>query len=279
MKGIKNRDRPTAYHHSKNYKHEIILSEQIVSLKEKLTVFFKPSKSSTGSFSDRTANGTKNTKKVSDNPYVAGSMGQREWNDRYLNLSKAIRHWQLAFFVSSGLLILFGIAMTKMAMESHVQPFVVETKDGIPYATLNAVAVSDSSQKIASYAVNQFIINSRMIISDEVAEKSILDKVYAYSAGDTIPFLAAYYKTNNPFDIATRNNVSVNIINSMPLSKDTFQVVFEETVTPVLGGGVPKNLRWIANVTYHFGEVNKKFVNENPFGVYITQVSWSQSRM
>ena len=106
------------------------------------------------------------------NPYVKGAEGRREWNDRYMNMSQSIRHWQMAFFIAMMVVILFGFIVTRIATESRVQPFIVETNNGMPYAIKPMESISAQDQRLINFAVNQFIVNARTIVSDAQAEKT-----------------------------------------------------------------------------------------------------------
>lgn len=213
------------------------------------------------------------------NPYIKGAEGRKEWNDRYMNMSKAIRNWQIMSLCLMGIVILFAVMMTKMASESRVEPFVVETNNGMPYAIKPMSSLSTQDQRLINFAINQFIINARTVINDTQAQKVLLNKVYAFSANNTINTLHDYYDKNNPFTVASQYSVSINIINSLPISHDTWQVVWDETKRAVNSGASLETTRWMANVSYKFGDVNAKFAMDNPFGLYITQVSWSQSQI
>ena len=130
-------------------------------------------------------------------------------------------------------------------------------------------------QRFINFAINQFILNVRTIVQDPLAQKALLDKVYAYAANQTLPFLHDYYQTHQPFEMAQQATVSVSIVSSLPLSPHLWQVMWDETVHRHTDGNHTETTRWIANVTYQFGEVNPAFLNANPFGLYITQVSWT----
>lgn len=210
------------------------------------------------------------------NPYVYGAEGKKEWNDRYENMRNATRNWQIAFFCAISISVIFAGVVAKIATEARVQPYIVETNQGQPIAIKPMEALSAYDQRISNYAVNQFVINSRTIVNDAEAERALLNRVYAFSANDTIPFLQDYYQKNNPLELGGRESVSINIVNSLLLSKDTWQVTWDETKRNVSGGQVSKT-RWMANISTKVGEVGQKFINDNPFGIYITQVNWSQS--
>jgi type IV secretion system protein TrbF len=215
---------------------------------------------------------------MNHNPYTKGAEGRKEWNDRYMNMAKAIRNWQLAFCGLLIITIVLSLAIAKVASQSKIKPYVVETNNGVPYAIKKVDELSAKDQLLINYAVNQFVSNAKTILNDAAAEKNLLDKVYAYSAENTLVFLQNFYAKNNPFALASSETVTVNIINSMPLSKNTWQVIWDETKRSVKGDKVLSVSRWMANITYKFGDINPKFINENPFGIYITDVVWSQSR-
>jgi type IV secretory pathway TrbF-like protein len=214
-----------------------------------------------------------------DNPFVKGAEGRSEWNDRYMNMSKMIRRWQIAFFSAIISVVILSIVIGKIATEAKVQPFVVETNNGMPYAVKPMEAISYKDQKLINFAINQYIINARTVISDVDAEKALLNKLYAYTANNAISFLHDYYETNNPFDRASQYNVTVSIVNSLPIGKDSWQVTWDETKHNTNGGNVLATSRWVANLTYQIGDVNPNFITDNPFGFYITQISWSQSNL
>jgi len=212
------------------------------------------------------------------NPYVKGAEGRREWNDRYGNMRQAIRHWKSAFFCSTVVSVIFALVLAKVSMESRVQPFVVETNNGMPYAVKPMESWSAHDQRLINFALNQFIVNSRSIVNDNEAETVSLHKAYAFSANHTIPFLRDYYEKNNPYNVNAAYSVTVNIINSLPVSQDTWQITWDETKHATNSGNPVSVTRWMANLTYKFGDVNPQFLTDNPFGFYVTDVSWSQSQ-
>jgi type IV secretion system protein TrbF len=219
------------------------------------------------------------SKDILKNPYTKGAEGRKEWNDRYDNMKMSINKWQKAFFCSIMISIIFALVLAKIASESRVQPFVVETNHGMPFAVKPMSSWTIYDQRLINFAINQFIVNTRTIVSDNEAEKSLLNKAYAYSANNTIHFLHEYYEKNNPFDLSNEFSVTVNIVHSLPLSHNSWQIIWDETKHNVNGGNILGISRWMAIITYQFGEINKKFITDNPFGFYITQVSWSQSQL
>ena len=217
-------------------------------------------------------------KPPSDNPFVAGSAGRQEWNDRYHNLSAAAQQWRFACLLALGMLLLFAILLAKLALASKVQPFIVETHEGRPYAmqTMSSLSVDDS--RLINFVLNEFIVNAKTVIDSTESEQALLRKVYAFSEGDTVHFLAQFYQKNNPFLRAEQGNVAVHIVHAMPTGKQTWQLTWEETTSDTISGAVLGKSRWIGYVEYALGEVNPDHIQDNPFGLYITHVSWSETQ-
>ncbi len=107
-----------------------------------------------------------------------------------------------------------------------------------------------------------------------LAQKALLDKVYAYAANQTLPFLHDYYQTHHPFEMAQQKTIMISIVSSLPISPHLWQVMWDETAHSI-DGNTTHATRWVANVTYQLGEVNPHFINANPFGLYITQLAWT----
>lgn len=211
------------------------------------------------------------------NPYVKDAEGQRVWNDRYGTLHQSLRLWQIAFFAALMTNAVLGGMLGYVSATSKVQPFVVETHEGMPYAIAPMRSISTHDQRLMNFAINQFILNARTVVHDNEAQKALLDKVYAYAANQTLPFLHDYYQNHNPFEIAMHSTVTPTIVSSLPMSCDTWQITWDETERNVHEGSAVKTTRWVANVTYQLGDVNTRFITHNPFGFYITQVAWTQS--
>lgn len=211
------------------------------------------------------------------NPYVKGAEGQKAWDDRYGNMQQSLKLWQFAFFSALMTIAVLGGMLGYVSATSKVQPFVVETHEGMPYAIAPMQSVSAHDQRLINFAINQFIINARTVVHDPEAQKTLLDKVYAYSANQTLSFLHDYYQKNNPFEMAAHSTITANIVSSLPMSHDTWQITWDETEHNLTDESRTKTTRWVANVTVQLGEVNPHFMTANPFGLYITQMAWTQA--
>lgn len=214
-----------------------------------------------------------------ENPHTGENPGRREWNDRYDNLAKGRRHWQLAFSATFGLALIESVLIAGLALRSSIQPFVVATNQGMPYAIMPVKAVAVDDSRIVNYALNQYIMNVRGVVSDIEAEKNLLNKVYAFSAKQAKNFLRDYFSTHDPFKTAHQYTVSIQIINSLPISKNTWQITWDESKKDLNSNQTIETSRWLAQLRYELGAVNQNFITENPFGFYVTELTWSKSQV
>ena len=248
----------------------------------KLKSFFKSVKSriepSLSDMVDEKVSAKKAAKSV-ENPYVTGAPGRKEWNDRYFNMARAIKQWQIAFYAMLGLVTIFAFLMVREANKVKVEPFVVEMSDGMPIAIKDMSEGDPNDGRIILFALEQFIVNARSIVGDDTAEKAMLAKTYAYASDEAVTFLNEYYKENDPFDIAASDTTSVDIVNTLKMGDNTYQITWDETERNNINGAIINKTRWIGNVTYHMGDVDKRFVKDNPFGLYVSQLSWSQNKV
>src|SRR5262249_29980949 len=130
-----------------------------------------------------------------------------------------------------------------------------------------------------NYALNQFIINVRSVSSDSDAEKHILTQAYAFSAKQTKGFLTEYFALNDPFKINKQYTIAIQIINSLAIGKNTWQITWDEIQKDIHSPISLKKTRWMAQLHYELGAVNPHFITENPFGIYVTGLTWSENQI
>ena len=214
-----------------------------------------------------------------ENPYVIGALGRKEWDDRYFNMARANKQLQIALYAMLGLVVIFAFLMVREANKVKVTPFVVEMNDTVPIAIKEMSAGAPNDKRIILFALEQFIVNARSILSDETAERALLEKVYAYASDRGVTFLNDYYQENDPFERAATHTTSIDIVNVLQVSDKTYQITWDETGRDSHSGRVISKSRYIGDVTYKMGEVDKRFIKDNPFGLYVSDMSWSQNKV
>src|SRR6202034_4196995 len=173
------------------------------------------------------------------NPYV---QGWREWDERYADLVVGKRNWQLA---AGGLLIMGMIlagGMVWLSGRSKYIPYIVEV-DPLGYGLtvpqpLTSVSVPDVAARMEGYEGAPFIRQAREVSSDPQVEQQMLNSLLAHAHGAADRFLDEYYHADtahNPFRIAQKQTVSVQIDSILQLSSKSYEVRWTEQARDLNG--------------------------------------------
>jgi len=102
------------------------------------------------------------------NPYVEA---RREWNDRYLDLVRARRWWQVAAVSELALVATLGGGLVALSLQHKTVPYVVEVDAlGAAVAVKPAdVAGRPTDERIVRYQLAAFIRGARAVMTDRAA--------------------------------------------------------------------------------------------------------------
>jgi type IV secretion system protein VirB5 len=216
------------------------------------------------------------------NPYVEA---RREWDERYADLVLGKRNWQIAAggLLAATLILAGGIVW--QATRSRYIPYIVEV-DKLGYALtvpqpLTASVTPDAEARIERYEIATFILNARSVSSDPAVEQQQLNSLLAHARGAADHFLDAYYHANgftrNPFKIAEKQTVTVQIDSILQISKQSYQVRWSETARDLNGINLGVPTRWEAQLQTEIIPPNSAdTIINNPLGLFVTQISWTQ---
>ena len=210
------------------------------------------------------------------NPYVEA---RREWNDRYLDLVRARRGWQVTAIAELVLMGVLGGGLVALSLQHKTVPYVVEV-DGLGAAT--AVKPADAAarptdERIVRYQLVAFIRGVRTVMTDRTAMKRTLDQVYAYARGGPArTFLDDQYRANNPFEVAKTYTVVPAVSSLLPLSDRSWQVRWSEEQRGLDGTLLGRN-NWEALLTVEMAPpTTADAIQANPFGLYVTEIRWTK---
>ncbi len=215
--------------------------------------------------------------KLSTNPFTSSGIDSKLTDDRYYNLATSKRNWQLACFLQLIAIIIMSVQLGRVAIHAKVEPWLIVLNDNVPLNVLKGTPLSKNQMDLViSTTLRKVIIDSRSVINNEVAEKKLLDQTYALAANRSIPFLNEWYHTNNPFVIAERNTVEVQIIECLKVSNATYEIRWKENNYSLASGEVVGKTQWVAQINYTQVENGAADISSNPFGIYITDLIWSK---
>ena len=208
-------------------------------------------------------------------PFMA--MHQRH-NELHFEEKMRTRNWQILAFA---LVVICGVqsaGMVKMALESRIKPYLVEVDKLGRYAGAGmAEAVTSRDQRIVRSQLIEFITDARTVTSDGVVQKKWLAQVYALAGPRAQTFLNAYYKTNDPFEIAKTRRVNVEEVSAVPFSDKTWQLSWVEIRRDQDGRQIGGPQTWTAFVDTSFFDVkDEAMAIRNMSGLIVDGINWTQ---
>ncbi len=212
---------------------------------------------------------------------------RREWDERYADLVLGKRNWQIAAGGLLALSLILASGIVWLTTRSRFIPYVVEV-DKLGYALtvpqpLTPSAVPDVTARMQRYEVAAFIRNARAVSTDPQVEHQMLNSLLAHARGAADRFLDAYYHsdgfTHNPFKIAEKQTVSVQIDSILQLSPQSYQVRWTEVPHDLNGVELASPTHWEAVLQTQIVPPNSNgAILSNPLGFYVTQISWTQQQ-
>jgi type IV secretory pathway TrbF-like protein len=221
---------------------------------------------------------------MSANLYVEA---RHEWDERYADLVLGKRNWQIA---AGGLLILsliLAAGFVWLSNRSRYVPYVVEV-DKLGYALtvpqpLTTASVPDVTARMQRYEVAAFIRDARSVSSDAQVEHQMLNALLAHARGAADRFLDDYFHSDgfshNPFKIAEKQTVSVQVDSILQLSPRSYQVRWTEEQRDLNGAAIGAATHWEAVLQTQITPPNSDAaILSNPLGFYVTQINWTQQQ-
>jgi type IV secretion system protein TrbF len=111
----------------------------------------------------------------------------------------------------------------------------------------------------------------------------MLNSLLAHARGAADKFLDAYYHsdsfTHNPFKLAEKQTVSIQIDSILQLSSNSYQVRWTEQQRDLNGVVIGAPTYWEAVLqTQIVPPSSGATIVSNPLGFYVTQISWTEQQ-
>ncbi len=204
---------------------------------------------------------------------------KQEWDSRMGDSLVRAKNWRI--FATMVVLIL-GIAVSGLAYgfsQKRVVPYYVDV-----YPDGNAVSrgvvegrYGSITEPMIRYQLRSFLEALRTISSDPEVIKN--NWVYAYNMiGDSAATILDEYlrdEKTNPFLRTKDERVNSKISSFLPISKDSWEVLWEET-TRTTGGNLLDVTSWkgIFHITI-IEQERSELLEKNPLGLYVVDFSWT----
>src|SRR5947207_11665473 len=209
------------------------------------------------------------------NPYVEA---RSEWNDRYLELVRERRWWQIVAGTELALSLILAGGLISVSVKQKTVPYVVEVDSlGAALAIKPAEnAGHPVDERVVRYQLAAFIRGARQVMADRITMKKGLEQVYAYARGPAKTYLDDYYRANNPFEVAKTYVVVPTVTSLLSLSPASWQLRWAEEQRGLDGPLLGKS-QWEGVVTTEVvPAASEETILLNPLGLYLTDIRWTK---
>jgi type IV secretion system protein VirB5 len=154
---------------------------------------------------------------------------RQEWDERFGDQIKSKQKWQLAAFASLAITLLCVGGMVAIGFRSTTVPYVVALDDvgkAVPVIPAKQVAVTDV--RLQEAVVARWITNLRTVVTDAVAERRLIDEVYAETGQNSAAsaIVTEFYSKNSPFDLLKKQTVDASVESIVQQSAKTYEVTW-----------------------------------------------------
>ena len=212
-------------------------------------------------------------------PYIRA---RKEYDDITHNLNASKHNWQRLCFMLAAVLIISVAGHVVAIKKSHVVPYIVEVDQlGRAMAINAAKDIPLNDERIIKAFVYQYVTRARSVLSDPEALRSNLKQVYQESIKSVQSnFLDGHYKDHNPFEYAQhKGTCHVEMLIFLKESENTYAVEWREIErnyeNQLLSESRYKALISVAQIPHSNAEQYQEDPL-NPFGLYVTSLSWSR---
>lgn len=214
------------------------------------------------------------------NPFLAA---RTEFMNAFGDLAKGKRNWQLLSYALVGLLALIALADLRLAASSRVVPYVVQVdRLGQVVAVGPAEDLKQPDQRLVASELARFIRAIRTVLpaAAAAAQAEMLRRGYAVVAPEAAAFLNDYFASppNDPRVLGLRLTRQVDVTGVLRVpNSDVWRLQWTETERSTQPGGLTRTVAWEGYVTVRVVPPRTvEAVQDNPLGVTVTSVTWTQ---
>lgn len=202
---------------------------------------------------------------------------------RALRIDASARRQRLLQILAASTLVLAGallvaLAALAAARDTHeVTPYLVRVDDdGAVTGVQPLTEEAHPDRPMIQNAIRLFILNSRTVTTDRVAQRHLILRAYAYAGGRAVGLLNDYYRAHPPFARPDRTTATPRITSFLRLNEDdVFQVEWTEEIRNASGALVGEE-PWRALLTVSVeppGSIADALVN--PLGIRVVDLDWT----
>ncbi len=208
---------------------------------------------------------------------------RNEFSNAFGDLAKGKRNWQLMAFSLIALLALITVSYVRLASSSRVVPYLVQVdRLGQVLDVGKADRIATPDQRLMAAQLAQFIRAIRTVLPTAAAagQAEMIKRGYAFLAPEAAGFLNDYFADvrNDPRSLGSRLTRQVDVTGILRVpNSEVWRLQWNETERPTEPGGAIRTTAWEAYTTVKLvPSVTAQAVQDNPLGLYITTINWTQ---
>lgn len=209
-----------------------------------------------------------------ETPYMRARL---EWSDRFGSLSAQASNWRLIAILSMigvlVLLVLLGISFST----NKSKVFVAEVASSGKIVNIAPLATRYQPTKAQEeYFISHFVKLIRELALDPVVAKQNWLAAYNFLTQNSSKILSDYLQKSNPVKLLGKKTIMVNITDINPISNNTFQMDWVETITDV-NNQDQQQQKYSGVFTIAIKQpTSQKSILQNPLGLYIVNFNISR---
>jgi len=204
------------------------------------------------------------------NPYIEA---RKEFNDRYGDLARGKRNWQIAALFLVVTVCVLGTALSVVAMQHQVQPYILEVDEHGAYRGVGAMPSATPDELMVKRHLQEWVRHARMVVSDYRAQDQYLELAYASVQGQARTALSEWHESHPAKERSRTETVLVQPKEPFVLTDTTYQLRWTEVSYNRVGTSRSTEHDAIVEV----GIVppnNDAELARNPLGIRIVHLDW-----
>ncbi|MFM2625776.1 VirB8/TrbF family protein [Vibrio owensii] len=197
---------------------------------------------------------------------------KHEWDERIGSALSSAHSWKLAAFIAIVVAGCAVVGISYIGSQSKIKPYAIAlTDDNVLPMTAMQTLPDTELKRVYVSNIRRFIEDIRSIYVDVNAQKQAVTKAYAYlRQGDPAHSqITRMFKHETPFERAQTELVKVKVGTVLPLSDNTYQAEWTETLTSPKGEPLGVQRYKATLNTYITPPTSRAQMNVNPLGFFI----------
>lgn len=211
------------------------------------------------------------------NPYLDA---RREWNERYGEFVAQAKQWRVIAALCCATAFAAVVGVVWIGSQSKLVPYLVEvTRKGEVVSGHLASPTSAMNDDLVRSIVAGFVEDWRSVSVDAGVQQKVIARTYAHlSSGDpAYNAVNGFFQTNNPFERAAKETVTIEIRSVLKTSASSFQIEWQEETRDRRGGAVIAVAHFkAAAIVALVPPAKEEEIMQNPIGLYVRELTWSR---